>query len=194
MHSRQKYGYFLIKPSLLYGRFTNLDAFNAKISKAASEAQLEGFEWLTEGKVGATYFAHRLLWYALQVDEKAQNDISSKNGSQHKHTPTLQERLASRLYQAFHKESKDLSDTHVLAAIAKEVGLFASKEEAVKWLESDEGDYEVNQAADVGLMNGVQSVPFLIVQVRISCYCSLESILPCLQLTSILVASGWLRS
>ena len=46
--------------------------------------------------------------------------------------------------------------------------LFPSEEEAEKWLQSDDGDYEVNQAADIGLMNGVQSVPFIIVQVRMT--------------------------
>ncbi|UZJ54051.1 hypothetical protein CBS101457_003371 [Exobasidium rhododendri] len=141
-------------------KFTNLEAFDAKISKAAKEVNLSGFEWLTEGKVGATWLAHRLLWYALQQDENGQQHTSDDEQYQ----PALQERLALRLYEAFHQHSQDLSNVEVLAEIAVVAELFKSISSAREWLQSDDGDYEVNQAADVGLMNGVMSVPFLIVQ------------------------------
>lgn len=141
-----------------------MDAFDAKIGKAAQEAHLDGFEWLNEGKVGATWLAHRLLWYALQKDEEQQSSQAQTNGTA-KHTPGLQENLAARFYLAFHKENKDLSSIDTLSQFSTEVGAFQDASKARQWLESDEGDYEVGHAVDMGLRNGVKSVPFLIIQV-----------------------------
>jgi hypothetical protein len=148
-------------------RFTSLDAFDAKIGKAAKEVNLKQFQWLTEGKVGATWLAHRLLWYALQKEES--NTSSQSNGSTG-YTPSLQEKLASRLYLAFHHESQDLSSFQVLANLAVEVGVFSDEAEAMKWLKSDEGEEELNQAIVIGMVNGVQSVPFLILGVGMTVY------------------------
>lgn len=145
-----------------------MDAFNAKIGKAAEEAHLDGFEWMTDGKVGATWLAHRLLWYALQKDEQEQEQASqaqSSNNGTAKHSPGIQEKLAARLYLAFHKENEDLSNIDTLSKLSTEVGLFQDKSKVRQWLESDDGDYEVGHAVDMGLRNGVQSVPFLVLQV-----------------------------
>lgn len=72
-----------------------------------------------------------------------------------------------QMYEAFHSQSKDLSDVDVLAALGVQTGVFDSAEQAKQWLHSDEGEYELRHAMDVANMNGVQSVPFTIVQVRL---------------------------
>lgn len=153
-----------------------LDAFDAKIGKAAKEVDLPDFEWLTEGKVGATWDSHRLLWFAGTIDEQREGAAANGNGvlgeekaageATEIYVPGVQAKLASRLYTAFHHDSLDLSDVDVLASIAieEDIGLFKAKEDAKKWLQSDEGNAETGHLADMGVMNGVQSVPFTIIQ------------------------------
>lgn len=112
------------------------------------------------GSVGATWDTHRLI---QKADQKADSQCyySTKEGFK----PSLQIRLMERLYEAFHHESRDMSDRNVVSEIAHEMGIFNSKEEAMKWLESDDMEYEVKNLLQVGKMNGVESVPFLIVSV-----------------------------
>lgn len=145
---------------MTFDRFTSLDAFDAKISKAAADVGLPRFEWLTDGKVGATWLAHRLLWYALQMQDR-----QTTSEQDDKYTPGIQERLASRLFKAFHHESQDMSDIHVLASLAAELDVFPDAGKAETWLRGDEGEYEIGQAMDMANMNGVQSIPFTVVQV-----------------------------
>lgn len=140
-----------------------LDAFDAKIRKAAEEESLPPFAFTTDGKVGATWDAHRLIWKASTVPPTSSG---APEGAPSGHTPSIQSRVAERLYRDFHSKSIDLSDRAKLATAAKEEGVFASKEEALKWLNSDDGEYEVGQAVMVGKMNGVESIPFYMVQVR----------------------------
>lgn len=147
-------------------RFTSLDAFDAKISKRAKELRLPGFVWLSDGKVGATWLVHRLVWYALQRQQQQQQQQQS-NPSQKDQSiyhPGLQERLMQRLYQAFHLESQDMSDVDVLASLAKEMNVFDTVEKAKEWLQSDQGEYEVGLALEIGIRNGIQSIPFTILQ------------------------------
>ncbi|TKY87374.1 hypothetical protein EX895_004051 [Sporisorium graminicola] len=139
----------------------NLDAFDAKISTAASELGMPTFDWTSEGKVGATWNAHRLVLKASQLDEQ-------REGSVNKDDPlacvkTLQVRLMDQFYQDFHSNSKDMSDNTYLATVAKDVGLFDSEEAAAKWLESDDLEYELGNKLQQADMNGVQSIPFYIV-------------------------------
>ncbi|PWN93378.1 hypothetical protein FA10DRAFT_264036 [Acaromyces ingoldii] len=143
-----------------------LDAFYSKIGKAAKDVGLPPFQWLTDGKVGATWDSHRLLWYAGTIDEQRDSSASSNGDATGKvYVPGVQAQLASRLYKAFHQDSLDLSDCDVLADIANDIeGLFKDKQEAKRWLQSDEGSAETGHLADLGVMNGVQSVPFTIIQ------------------------------
>lgn len=120
---------------------------------------LPAFDWLSDGKVGATWLVHRLLWYALQQQQK---DTSQANET---YQPGIQERLMQRLYKAFHVESQDMSDVIVLANLACEMKLFESNNEKAKqWLQSDQGEYEVGLAVEIGIRNGIQSIPFTIIQ------------------------------
>lgn len=138
-----------------------LDAFDQRITKAAKDVGIEGFQWLTDGKVGATWDAHRILWLAGQ---KSDADASSEA-----YKPDLQMKASARLYRDYHALSKDLSDRSYLAAAATELGLFESQEEAKKWLESDEGEYELGQGIAVARMNGIDSIPQVVIQVSSTC-------------------------
>lgn len=142
----------------------NLDAFDAKISTAADELAMPKFDWTSQGKVGATWNAHRLVLKASQMDEqntdRGEDDVKTALQS-------LQVRLMDRFYQDFHSNSKDMSDNAYLAEVAKELGLFDAEEAALKWLESDDLEYELGNKLQQAEMNGVQSIPFYIVNVSL---------------------------
>lgn len=142
---------------------SNLDAFDAKISSAAAELDMPAFDWTSEGKVGATWNAHRLVLKASQLDEQ-RGDVACKDDPE-ACLQTLQVRLMDRFYQDFHANGKDMSDNAYLAAVAREFGLFESEEAATKWLESDDLEYELGNKLQQAEMNGVQSIPFYIINV-----------------------------
>ncbi|SNX82847.1 uncharacterized protein MEPE_01553 [Melanopsichium pennsylvanicum] len=139
---------------------TNLDAFDAKISTAAQELCMPPFDWTSEGKVGATWNAHRLILKASQLDEQKGNMAKDDPSAC---LQTLQARMMDRFYEDFHLKSKDMSENAYLAGVAKEFGLFQSQEEAQKWLKSDVLEYELGNKLQQADMNGVQSLPFYII-------------------------------
>lgn len=143
----------------------NLDAFDAKISTAANELGMPKFDWTSQGKVGATWNAHRLVLKASQSDEQSSALAKKDPGAC---TQTLQVRLMDRFYQDFHAKSKDMSDNDYLASVAKEFELFESEQEANKWLETDDLEYELGNKLQQAEMNGVRSIPFYIVNVSIA--------------------------
>ncbi|SJX62071.1 uncharacterized protein SRS1_10715 [Sporisorium reilianum f. sp. reilianum] len=136
-----------------------LDAFDAKISSAAQELGMPKFDWTSEGRVGATWNAHRLVLKASQLDERESLDKDDPLAC----VKTLQVRLMDRLYEDFHSNSKDMSDNAYLAGVAKEFGLFDTQEDAHKWLQGDDLEYELGNKLQQADMNGVQSIPFYIV-------------------------------
>lgn len=140
-----------------------LDAFDAKISAAASELGMPKFDWTSEGKVGATWNAHRLVLKAGQLDE--QNNSRADRDDLETALQSLQMRFMDRFYQDFHSNSKDMSDNTYLAGVAEELGLFDAQEAALTWLESDDLEYELGNKLQQAEMNGVQSIPFYIVNV-----------------------------
>ncbi len=78
------------------------------------------FDWTSEGRVGDTWNAHRLVLRASQMDAK----------SGEKGTESLQVRLMDRLYEDFHSKSRDMSDNAYLAGVAKELRCLSRGEEA----------------------------------------------------------------
>ncbi|PWN50345.1 hypothetical protein IE53DRAFT_387349 [Violaceomyces palustris] len=138
-----------------------LDAFDERISRAAEESGLAGFRWLTEGKVGATWLAHRLIWKA---GEKSGSSVVVKGGEEGlEYIPTLQSRLVERLYEDYHANSSDLSDVEYLSSVAEQVGVFDDENQANEFLRGEEGEEEVGQKLEVAEMNGIRSIPFYIV-------------------------------
>lgn len=152
-----------------------LQAFEHKIDRNAKEAGVDWvWTWRSEkSKVGATWDAHRLVWLAGEIERGAHNGGSPRTASadaetSERYPPGLQEETMERLYRAFHTGDDvqvDLSDRDYTSRIAHELGLFSSAEEAQKWLQSDAGESELAQALVVAQMNGVQSVPFFVIQV-----------------------------
>ncbi|KAJ9477954.1 DSBA domain-containing protein [Pseudozyma hubeiensis] len=140
---------------------SNLDAFDAKISTAADELGMPKFDWKSEGKVGATWNAHRLVLKAGQLDEQGQGKAGGDDVAAA--LQSSQVRLMDRLYQDFHSNSKDMSDNKYLAGVAKDFDLFDSEDAAQKWLDSDDLEYELGHKLQQADMNGVQSIPFYIV-------------------------------
>ncbi|CAO1639139.1 unnamed protein product [Sympodiomycopsis kandeliae] len=118
-----------------------LDSFSRKINEAGKEVGLEDFKFSGEGKVGSTWDAHRLI----------------------SHAGDLQYPLSKRLYHDFHIKSLDISNHSVLAKAAVDVGIFKTDQEAKEFLNSDEQDDTVRFKLQQSEMNGVQSVPFYIV-------------------------------
>lgn len=140
---------------------SGLDAFDEKITMASKELDMPRFTWTTDGKVGATWNAHRLVWKASQLDQaqtQQSDDVEVV-------LQTLQVQVVDRFYTDFHSNSQDMSDNKYLADIAAEFKLFASQEEALKWLQGDDGEYELGMKLQQADMNGVQSIPFYIVNV-----------------------------
>lgn len=144
---------------------SNLDAFDTKISTAAEELGMPKFEWTSDGKVGATWNAHRLVLKASQLDEQS-GDMAKEDPKAA--LETLQVRLMDRFYADFHSNGKDMSDNAYLASVANEFGIFDSEEAAKKWLESDDLEYELGNKLQQADMNGVQSIPFYIVNVSLA--------------------------
>jgi predicted DsbA family dithiol-disulfide isomerase len=170
------------KKSYYSGKFMGqLDAFDAKISKRATELGLPKYNWLTEGKVGATWCVtssfspvlllsnfllqhfrdcHRLIYLAGEKDE-ASPSAPSTDG---KYQPGIQAGLVEQLYRDFHHGSQDLSERPYLIKTAVAHKLFGSEDEAKKWLESDAVEYELKNKLKVADMLGVQSIPFIVLQ------------------------------
>lgn len=101
---------------------------------------------------------HRLIYLAGEKDEASP---PSTDGT---YQPGIQAHLVEQFYRDFHHGSQDLSERPYLIKTAVAHKLFASDEEAKKWLESDEAEYELKNKLKVADMLGVQSIPFIVLQ------------------------------
>lgn len=127
------------------------ESFSKRLNDEGAPLGLAPLVFSGSGKVGATWDAERLLSKAWDVEESS----SDKRG--------VQDQLALKLYEAFHVHSRDISDHAVLADLSVEVGVFTSRNAAIEWLQGDDHAYEVKHKLRQAEMNGVQSVPFYIV-------------------------------
>ncbi|TFK49506.1 thioredoxin-like protein [Heliocybe sulcata] len=98
-----------------------------------------------DGKLSQSTAAHRLLQKAW------------KTGGQR-----LQQPLLTGLFKTFLEDAKDIGDKEVLAECAAETGAM-SKEEAIEFLETDEGLAEVNSMIADTKAKGITGVPFTII-------------------------------
>ncbi|CEH16661.1 Thioredoxin-like fold [Ceraceosorus bombacis] len=151
--------------------------FEKKFTVDLEEREYQGgsdWTWRSENaKVGATWDAHRLVWLAGEVAQEGASSgasgllVDAAQSDDDKYPASMQEVTMEHLYKAFHTTDDaqmDLSNRDYTSRLAHELGLFASVQEAKKWLESDAGDSELAQALVVAQMNGVQSVPFFVIQ------------------------------
>ncbi|KZT29686.1 thioredoxin-like protein [Neolentinus lepideus HHB14362 ss-1] len=97
------------------------------------------------GLLSQSTLAHRLL-------QKAWKDGGQK----------LQQPLLTAIFKAFLEDEKDIGDKEVLAECAAEAGSF-TKEEAIKFLETDEGLAEVDSMIADTRAKGITGVPFTII-------------------------------
>ena len=81
----------------------------------------------------------------------------------------LQSQVVEKLYEAFHVEGLDVCDPEILAKTASSVDGFLSYEEALKFVQGDDLAYEVDKALEKGVVWGVESVPFFILDGRLIC-------------------------
>lgn len=73
--------------------------------------------------------------------------------------------ILCNIFKASLQDSKDIGDVDVLAEIAVKVGMM-SKEEALRFLNSDELEKEVNDLCDKARQCGITGVPVTIIDGR----------------------------
>lgn len=77
--------------------------------------------------------------------------------------------MVEKLYEAFHVEGLDVCDPEILAKTASSIDGFLSYEETLKFVQGDDLAYEVDKALEKGVVWGVESVPFFILDGRPTC-------------------------
>lgn len=98
-----------------------------------------------DGVIGHTTSAHRLCMKALEI------------GGQDPQLATI-----TAIFKADLVEARDISDHNVLSEIAQSVGVL-SKNDALKFLDSNELEDEVNSIADAAREKGITGVPVTII-------------------------------
>lgn len=110
------------------------------VTQRFQEAGLPPFA--KEATLRQTTDSHRLIWKAQQVS-------TEKAGS-----------VALGVESGYFTEGKDIGDVEGhLSDVAVKEGLFASKEEAVKWLKGDEGRKEYLEGIKKARNAGISGVP-----------------------------------
>ncbi|MEH0157304.1 DsbA family oxidoreductase [Limibacter armeniacum] len=74
--------------------------------------------------------------------------------------------MAKRLFEASYMEAKNIADPNVLAAIGEEFGI--SKEGTLAMLKSDQYRTEIKSEIQEGLNNGLQGVPYFVINKKYS--------------------------
>ncbi|TFK40137.1 thioredoxin-like protein [Crucibulum laeve] len=120
-------------------KFTKLQAVIAKWGEE------KGIPISFRGVVSQTTRAHRLCQKAFQM------------GGQNLQIPLL-----SAIFKAHMEEGKDIADFGVLADLAEKTGVMSSQE-ALKFLESDELEKEVNEMCESARSGGITGVPMTII-------------------------------
>ncbi|KAJ2549238.1 hypothetical protein EV175_004522 [Coemansia sp. RSA 1933] len=118
------------------------------ITKRMEEAgRADGIEFKFAGKMSNTLDSHRLIDYAM-----------CKGGAE------VQEKVVEALMHKYFENEEDIGDIQVLSAAAEEAGL--DRQEAEKYLESDEGVDDVKRKASRVQGLGISGVPFYIINNR----------------------------
>ncbi|KAH9481482.1 hypothetical protein JR316_0006009 [Psilocybe cubensis] len=147
----------LINPSILPDDCTKVDKADflmthigkekfTKMSDAVSKwAEEKGIPISFRGVMSQTTRAHRLCQKAYKL------------GRQSKQIP-----LMCAVFKAYMEEGQDIADINVLAGLAESTGTM-SKEEAIKFLESDELEKEVDSMTNEARSKGITGVPMTII-------------------------------
>ncbi|TFY73955.1 hypothetical protein EWM64_g10057 [Hericium alpestre] len=145
---------FLLHPDLPDEGLDKLEWFYRKIGKAKFDSIMEmaiqqgenvGISFSFQGKIAQTTRAHRLMNKALQI-----------GGS------PKQLELVRLLFKAYMEEEQDIADMAMLSEMAECAGVM-SKDDAIKFLDSDELLEEVMTQVAEARGKGVTGVPFTII-------------------------------
>jgi predicted DsbA family dithiol-disulfide isomerase len=120
-----------------------------KIETAINKwAEEKGIPIKLSGVVSQSTRAHRLCQKAYKM------------GGQQLQVPVF-----CALFKAYLEDGQDIADYSVLADIAQKVGMM-SREEALKFLQSDELEKEVNDMCEAARSKGITGVPITIIDGR----------------------------
>ncbi|PPQ77120.1 hypothetical protein CVT25_010814 [Psilocybe cyanescens] len=118
----------------------------SKMSDAVSKwAEEKGIPISFRGVMSQTIRAHRLCQKAYKI------------GGQAKQIP-----LMCAVFKAYMEEGRDIADINVLAELAESSGTM-SKDDAIKFLESDELEKEVDAMTNEARSKGITGVPMTII-------------------------------
>ena len=105
-----------------------------------------GIDFNYDGPIRSTFLSHRLVEKAFQ------------DGGE-----VLQRRVIDKLFEGYFEKEKDIGDPKYLAETAVDCNVFASDEEAIEFLESDEYKGDVCNAVRKSQSLGITGVPFSII-------------------------------
>ncbi|KAI0346169.1 thioredoxin-like protein [Trametopsis cervina] len=140
-----KDGQFLDKKEWYETRFSKDKLHQMQTMAGVRAAELGLDINMSDGVITQTTLAHRLILKAW------------KTGGQ-----KMQQQVLWALFQVFFVKTENIGDTQVLANAAVEAGMMG-KEEAVKFLESDECLDEVETLMQEARRKGVNGVPFVVI-------------------------------
>ena len=123
-----------------FGSWERSQAMDADVAAAGKSVGLI-FNYERVTMTPNTLAGHRLLWWSLAADR--------------------QDQVANALFEGYFTEGRDIGKHDVLAEIASEVGF--AKDDALKFLASDEGSEEVTEEEAQGKNLGVGGVPFFVI-------------------------------
>jgi len=121
------------------------DKIGELLARVADRAKECNLDLKLNGKMCSTTRAHRLLLKAWKV------------GGQN-----TQQNVLVALFKAYFNEVLDISNVDVLATVAQEAGLM-NRQEALKYLDSDQELQEVDDMVEQARAGGVSGVPVTVI-------------------------------
>jgi predicted DsbA family dithiol-disulfide isomerase len=135
-----------VKKEDFYVQYLGQKQFDAMRETMMMWGEKKGEKVSFGGVVSQTTYAHRLSRKAYL------------EGGQ-----DLQLPLLSAVFKAYCGEEKDIGDVEILGDIAESVGMM-SKEETIRFLESDELKDEVLSMAEEARSRGISGIPFTVIE------------------------------
>ncbi|KAF9000712.1 thioredoxin-like protein [Cyathus striatus] len=134
-----------IEKSTFHSNQIGKEKFAALQNAVSKWADEKGIPISFRGFVSQTTRAHRLCQKAYRV------------GGQQLQLPVI-----CSIFKVHMEESRDIADVNVLAEVAENTGLM-SREDAIKFLESNELEKEVNDMCEAARAGGISGVPVIII-------------------------------
>ncbi|MGL4880971.1 MAG: DsbA family oxidoreductase [Waterburya sp.] len=122
--------------SMKFGSWSYSQQLDAQTIQATKEDGIN-FRYDLMSKTPNTLKAHRLTWLAATSDKATE--------------------MATRIFNAYFAEGKDITDIETLAKLAADVGI--DEQQAKDFLDSDAGIKEVRELEKQAVSQGIRSVP-----------------------------------